>query len=124
MRNPWHRLAVLAGLLGLVAPAESRAQQGAPGAIAVTVTDSATRRPVEAARVFLAGTNVGGQTSVDGKVTIRPVQAGDYVVRVLRVGYAENTRRVTVAAGQTATLRDRPLRREPQPRGRRHHGHR
>lgn len=104
MRNPWHRSALLAGLLALWLPENARAQQGTAGAITVSVVDSSTQRPVEAARVFLAGTNIGGQTGADGKVSIRPVEAGVYTVRILRVGYAEASRRVTVTAGGTATI--------------------
>ena len=99
----WRQCLALAGLLALAAP-QMRAQQGTSGSLAVTVTDAASKRPVEAARVFLVGTSNGGPTNADGKVTLRLIPAGDQVVRVLRVGYAEQTKKVTIAAGQTATL--------------------
>lgn len=103
MRHPWHRFAVLAGLLAVAVPAALQAQTA--GSIAVTVTDSSSGQPVEAARVFLAGTTFGGQTGNDGKLLLRPVQPGIYTVRVLRVGYGETSRRVTVVAGQAAEVR-------------------
>jgi TonB-linked SusC/RagA family outer membrane protein len=104
-----HRSWWLALLVALaIAAPPLRAQQGAPGALTVRVTDAASQRPVEAARVFLVGTTLAGATTAEGRVTLRPVPAGEYTVRVLRVGYTETARRVTVAAGQTATL-DVPL---------------
>ncbi len=100
------RAALMGTLLGalLIARPQAEAQQAAGGTLAVTVTDVASKRPVEAARVFLVGTSIGGPTSPDGKLTLRLVTPGDYTVRVLRVGYAESTKRVTIVSGQTATL--------------------
>jgi len=93
----------LLGALAVVSPPLA-AQQGAAGAVTVRVVDAATQRPVEAARVFLAGTTLAGATSAEGRVTLRPVPAGEYTVRILRVGYTETSRRLAVGAGQTATL--------------------
>ncbi|GAB1340990.1 SusC/RagA family TonB-linked outer membrane protein [Gemmatimonas sp.] len=101
MHHSWRPLLALAGLLSLAGPTAS-AQQ--PGSLAVTVTDAANQRPVEAARVFLVGTTVAGQTSPEGRVTLRPINAGTYTVRILRVGYTEQSKPVTIASGQTATL--------------------
>jgi TonB-linked SusC/RagA family outer membrane protein len=90
-----------AGLLALAAPAV-RAQQ--PGTLTVTVTDAANQRPIEAARVFLVGTTIAGQTTPEGRLVLRPVNPGSYTVRILRVGYTEQSRPITIAAGQGATL--------------------
>jgi len=103
MRHPWLCRAVLVALISAVMPVCLSAQARTPGSINVTVTDAATRQPVEAARVFLAGTTFGGQTGPDGKLTLRQVAAGSYTVRVLRVGYAENSAPVTVSSGAAAT---------------------
>lgn len=97
------RLALLAGalLVSLMGPArQAIAQQSAGGPITVTVTDAATKRPVEAARAFLVGTNFGGSTNADGKVTIRGVPAGGYTLRVLRIGYREQAQQITLVAGR------------------------
>ena len=104
MRHPWLSRAVLVALVALAVPDRAPAQSRTPGGISVTVTDAATRQPVEAARVFLAGTTLGGATNAEGKLTLRPIAPGNYTVRVLRVGYAERTAPVTVEPGGTATV--------------------
>ncbi len=101
MHHLWRPLLALTGLLALASP-PARAQQ--LGTLAVTVTDAANQRPVEAARVFLVGTTFAGQTAPDGKLTLRGIGAGPYTVRVLRVGYTEQSKPITIAAGQTQTL--------------------
>jgi TonB-linked SusC/RagA family outer membrane protein len=104
MRFSWHRAAVLVGLLATAAPGLLQAQARVPGTINVTVTDAATRQPVEAARVFIAGTTFGGQTNAEGRLTLRQIQPGSYTIRILRVGYAETSQPVTVESGGTATV--------------------
>ncbi|MFN9795464.1 MAG: SusC/RagA family TonB-linked outer membrane protein [Gemmatimonas sp.] len=101
MLHSWRPLLAFAGLLALAAPAV-RAQQ--PGTLTVTVTDAANQRPIEAARVFLVGTTIAGQTTPEGRLVLRPVNPGSYTVRILRVGYTEQSRPITIAAGQGATL--------------------
>ena len=103
MPHNWRRLSALAGLLVLAAPL-ARAQQSPGGSLAVTVTDAASTRPIEAARVFIVGTSVATATGVDGKATLRGIPAGPQTVRFLRVGYAEQTKAVTITVGQTVTL--------------------
>ena len=103
MLHSWRPVLALAGLLAL-AGTPVQAQQSSVGSLSVTVTDAANQRPVEAARVFVVGTSYGGQTTTEGKLLLRNLPAGDLTVRVLRVGYTEVSRRVTLAAGQVATL--------------------
>ena len=103
MSHHWRRLSALAGLL-VVSAGAAAAQQGTSGSLAVRVTDAANQRPVEAARVFLVGTTIAGQTTAEGRVTLRPIAPGQYTVRILRVGYTEQTKPLTVTAGQAATL--------------------
>lgn len=111
MRTPhlWCPRPTLAGAVVIATasaaalPASVRAQARA-GTLAVRVVDAASQRPVEAARVQLVGTTIAGQTAPDGRVTLRGVAPGEYRVRVLRVGYAEQVRPVRVAAGEQAVL--------------------
>ncbi|BAH39121.1 MAG TPA: SusC/RagA family TonB-linked outer membrane protein [Gemmatimonas aurantiaca] len=103
MLHSWRPVLALAGLLAL-AGAPAQAQQSSVGSLSVTVTDAANQRPVEAARVFVVGTSFGGQTSTEGKLALRNLPAGEHTIRVLRVGYTELSRRVTIAAGQVATV--------------------
>ena len=102
MQRPWRALLALAGTIAVAVP-QARAQSG-PGTLSVRVTDAANQRPVEAARVFLVGTTFAGATGVDGRLSLRGIPAAEYTVRVLRVGYTEQTKRVPIAAGQTVTL--------------------
>jgi TonB-dependent SusC/RagA subfamily outer membrane receptor len=105
MSHRWRVVLSAAGLLLTVA-SPSLAQQG--GSLAVKVIDANSQRPVEAARIFLVGTTIGGPTNDEGRLTLRAIPAGDYTVRVLRVGYGEATKRVTIVVGQALTL-DIPL---------------
>ncbi len=107
MLHSWRpRLALVGSFVGslLAATHSAHAQQAAGGSLAVTVTDAATSRPVEAAGVQLVGTTYGGTTTPEGKVLIRGIPAGNYTVRVLRIGYREQTKPMVIASGQRATL--------------------
>lgn len=99
---PW--TGALLATLALLSSAPEAPAQGTSGGLTVTVTDAASKRPVEAARVFLVGTNYGGSTTPEGKATIRGVPANNYSLRVLRIGYQEQTRPVTIAAGRMGTI--------------------
>lgn len=100
------QLALVGTLLGSLSLAASgaQAQQGGAGALAVTVVDAGTKRPVEAARVFVVGTTFGGSTNPEGRVTVRGIPAGRQTIRVLRIGYREQTKPMVITAGQTITL--------------------
>ncbi len=102
MIQHWRQSMALAAMLVLATP-QLRAQ-ATTGTVAVRVTSASDQRPIESARVFIVGTNFANQTSVDGRVTFRSVAAAAYTVRVLRVGFAEQTKRVTVTAGATSTV--------------------
>ena len=104
MRSSVPLAGVLLAMLALSPPASDARAQGTAGGLTVTVTDAATKRPVDAARVHLVGTNYGGATTAEGKATIRGVPANNYTLRVLRIGYQEQTRPVTIAAGRTGTI--------------------
>jgi TonB-linked SusC/RagA family outer membrane protein len=74
------------------------------GRIAVRVTDAANQQPVGQAQVQVVGTTLGGLTSQDGRFVIRGVPAGTHQVRVLRVGYSEQKKPVTVTGDQEVTV--------------------
>ena len=73
------------------------------GTLAGRVTAQATDGLPEA-RVLVVGTSLVGTTGADGRYTIRNVPAGAWVVRVLRVGYQEQKKSVTMESGQTVTV--------------------
>jgi TonB-linked SusC/RagA family outer membrane protein len=92
-----------AALLGafVVCPLGAQSTQGT---ITGRVTDAATGQPIASAQVNVVNTAIGALTNDKGQYTIRGVLPGSHSVRVLRVGYAEQTGTVAVSAGQTATL--------------------
>jgi len=97
-RIPW-ALTVSVALAASAATTE--AQQGR---IAVRVTDAATQQPISQAQVQIVGTSLGGLTGSDGRALVRGVAPAVHQVRVLRVGYAEQKKQVTVAANEEATV--------------------
>jgi hypothetical protein len=58
--------------------------------------------PLRGAAVAVAGTKRGDRTDAEGRFTITAVPAGRRLVRATSDGYREATRRVEVAAGDTA----------------------
>ena len=96
------RLAAVAGLLCASGLAPLIGQSTA--SVAVRAFDVASQRPIELARVYIVGTTLGGTTNPDGRFTIRGVPPGEHTVRVLRVGYGEQNVKVTLTAGQTASV--------------------
>jgi TonB-linked SusC/RagA family outer membrane protein len=99
------RVRALAALCAL-ASAPLMAQQPATrgGTVVVRVTNAADQRPIESARVFIANTNYAAGTGTDGRVTFRNVAPGSYSLRVLRVGFGEQVRRLTTTAGAITTV--------------------
>ncbi len=84
----------------LVGPGSAYAQQGA---IAGTVSDSETLRPVAGAQVFIPGTVFGTLTGERGTYRLEGVSVGQVTVSVRLIGYKELSQTVTVQAGQVAT---------------------
>ena len=93
----WALLLILA-----LVPATPAAAQST-GQITGVVTD-ATGAPVAGAAVAVQGTTRGDETSADGRFTITLVPAGAHQVKASKIGFAEQTRSATVAAGQSATV--------------------
>ncbi len=88
----------------LVFGASTLAAQGTQGSISVRVTEAAGGKPLDQAQVVIVGTTLGGLTNAEGRYTFRGVNAGTVQVRVLRVGFSEQKKGVTVTAGQTAEV--------------------
>lgn len=83
-------------LLGIgLAAGRVAAQQGT---VSGTVTAQESKEALSDVRVIVVGTAVFGITNAEGKYTLRNVPMGAQEIRVLRVGYAEQKKRVTVAA--------------------------
>ena len=97
----WLDAGVLAIGLLTVGAATAAAQEGT---ISGRVTEAGRGRPVPDARIIIVGTSLFATTNGDGRYAIRNVPVGTANVRVLRVGFAELRRPVTVAAGETATI--------------------
>src|SRR5881396_1099682 len=90
------RLAVLA-IVGVPALAFA---QSATISGRVTGTNGA---PLPESRVFVVGTQAVATTNAEGRYTLRTAP-GSFEVRVIRVGYQEQKKPVTVTANGTASL--------------------
>src|SRR5690242_18055780 len=90
----------LAAISIAAAPAMAMAQAGT---ISGRVT-AGTTTPLNDGRVMLVGTSVTTITNADGRYVLRNVPPGTVEVRVLRVGYTEQKKPVTVTPGANVTL--------------------
>ncbi len=88
-------------LAAIAAPSLAQAQQAT---ISGRVTATGTNEPLSEARVMVSGTSIATSTNTEGRYTLRNVPRGVVTVQVLRVGYQEQKKSVTVAAGEAATL--------------------
>ena len=91
------RMALFAALAAPAAWPQARAQ-GARNTVSGRVTDAVSSAPVPAAQVRVVGTTLGALTDAQGNYTIRGVAAGNVMVQVLRVGFSEQKRPLTVVA--------------------------
>jgi TonB-linked SusC/RagA family outer membrane protein len=91
---------LLAGVFALALAAPAWAQ--GTGTVTGRVTEAGTR-PIPDVRVFAVGTNAVAVTNSDGRYVLH-VAPGAQTVRVLRIGYVEQKRGVTVVAGTPATV--------------------
>src|SRR5688572_18246363 len=89
-------------LLGLVAlPSAGLAQEtGTPtGTLEGRVTEVGGT-PIPDALITIVGTNRGARTGEDGQYRLLNLRAGDFTVRVTRLGYAAASQPVTIVVGQ------------------------
>jgi TonB-linked SusC/RagA family outer membrane protein len=93
---------MLAALWLLATPAALLAQ--GTGSVRGTVVDAATQRPLSGVQVVVQGSTLGVLTDAQGAFQIANVPAGARVVRASMVGYAAREERVTVTAGQAASV--------------------
>ncbi|MEO7086291.1 MAG: SusC/RagA family TonB-linked outer membrane protein [Gemmatimonadaceae bacterium] len=78
--------------------------QAQTGTITGRVVAVGSSEPLVEARVTIVNTTSATNTNGDGRYTLRGVAPGQFVIRVLRVGYTEQKKSVTVAPGATVTL--------------------
>ena len=91
--------ALLAGVLCATAGL-SQVAAAQQGSLLVKVVDATSGAPVEQAQTFIVGTTTGGITNAEGRFLFRSLPAGVRVVRVVRVGYAEQKKQLEIHAGQ------------------------
>src|SRR6185437_5907068 len=85
------------------APAPRLTERRAPGTISGKITDVKTGEPLAAAGVRLEGTELGGISGEDGTYRIARVPAGSYTLVVRRIGYAPQTKQITMAEDGAVT---------------------
>jgi len=86
------------------AAAPGAVAQAPTGTISGTISDRTNSTPVPAAQVQIVGTTRGALTGSDGKFRITAVPSGPVQLRVTRIGYAAETRTVTVPTNDVATV--------------------
>jgi TonB-linked SusC/RagA family outer membrane protein len=96
--------AIATGALACALLGGAAAAAHAQATIAGRVTSQASGEPLQESRVIVVGTSLFGSTGADGRFSIRNVPAGQHEMRVIRVGYQEQKKPVTVAAGQTTEV--------------------
>ncbi|NBW66633.1 hypothetical protein EBR44_12840, partial [bacterium] len=84
--------------------AASSARLFAQGTLNITVKDGGSSAPISQAQIGVVTTTIGGLTGADGKLVLRNVPLGPQTIRVLRVGYGEQKKSVTVVAGAQQSL--------------------
>ncbi|MEO7457497.1 MAG: SusC/RagA family TonB-linked outer membrane protein [Gemmatimonadaceae bacterium] len=73
------------------------------GTITGRVVAANNGQPLAESRVFVVGTQAVATTNADGRYTLRTAP-GTFEVRVIRVGYQEQKKPVTITAGSTVTI--------------------
>jgi TonB-linked SusC/RagA family outer membrane protein len=87
--------------LTFVAVSSVQAQRGT---IRGRVTEEGNDRPIPHTQVGVVGSTAGSVTDGDGRYQITSVVPGEVTVRVVRIGFAGQSKTITVTAGQTATV--------------------
>ena len=79
-------------------------QAHAAGGLKGSVTDKTDGEPVIGASVMLENTTLGAASDFDGNYAIQNIPAGTYNLKITGIGYAQQTKNITIADGQTVTL--------------------
>ena len=93
-------VALVCALLGWASVPSLHAQGGVAG----QVTDKDTHQPIAGAELLVSGTSLTTRSGANGRYRFAKVPVGQYQVQARLIGYATTTGRVTVTAGDTATL--------------------
>ncbi len=75
-----------------------------PATITGRVAAQGAGQPLPESRIVIVGTTLVASTGADGRYTLRGVPAGAVEVRVIRVGYQEQKRPITLTAGASMTV--------------------
>jgi TonB-linked SusC/RagA family outer membrane protein len=86
-------------LLGIAQAASAQST----GNIAGRVLETGTNAPIASAQVQVVGTTRGAVSNETGAYRIAGIPAGQYTLRVLRIGFQSITQTVTVTNGETAS---------------------
>ncbi len=93
--------AAAAGSLALLLAVPVQAQQ--TGRVQGSVVEAQNQQPLSGAQVYIPGTGLGTLTNVQGNYLLLNVPAGTHTLRVELIGYASQSRQITVTAGGVAT---------------------
>lgn len=104
VRRRWRASGLWLVIAALFGGAAGAAAQQPTGTVTGRITDGSTGQPISTVYVNVVGSNIATQANQEGVYQLRGVPVGSVNVRVLVVGYAEETRQVAVRAGETATL--------------------
>lgn len=96
----WLLASVTVGLLAV----QPMAAQGTSGRIIGRVVETSSQGPLANVSVTVIGTTLGAYTRPDGGYTLPSVPAGEYKLRVARIGYGAKEVPVNVIGGQTVTV--------------------
>ncbi|MBC7673700.1 MAG: SusC/RagA family TonB-linked outer membrane protein, partial [Polaromonas sp.] len=99
MRFPSSRASSVATLVVALLLAAPRAAQAQQATVTGRVTEVGSGLPIPDAQVVIVGTTGGTLTNSDGRYTLRNVSIGLRQLRVVRIGYTELKRSITLAAG-------------------------
>jgi TonB-dependent starch-binding outer membrane protein SusC len=100
-RSRWPLTPLVASVLALLPAAPLLAQTAT---VTGTVTSAVTGQPLADVIVMVTGTELRNQTNQDGRFLILNVPAGERQIEAQLIGYGQETRTVTLAAGATATV--------------------
>jgi len=108
----WYVRAVLALAVLIAARSDTASAQNADApkfqeqtAIVVAFITDTAGRPIAGAEVQVVGTSLRGNTDDDGRIALLAVPAGNAVLRVRRLGFAERTIPISITPGVMPEVR-------------------